>query len=107
MKLISYKIPGGEVSGVEGMPNQGWDSFQGLVTWGITVIMIGASLLCLFLLIMGGIQWISSGGDKSGIEGARNRIIYAIIGLVIIFSSFLIIRIVGDFFGLNLLFPTS
>ncbi len=103
MKLISYKIPGGEVTGVEGMPDKGWDSFQGLVTWGMTVIMIGASLLCLFLLIMGGIQWITSGGDKSGIEGARKRIIYALIGLVIIFSSYFIINFVGDFFNLNLL----
>jgi len=101
--LISYKIPGSEVTGIEGMPDQGYDSFQSLVTWGITMIMIGASLTCLVLLIMGGIQWITSGGDKAGIEGARNRIIYALIGLVIIFSSFLIVNVIADFFGVKLL----
>ena len=103
-ELIALKIPGYEdLEGVEGMPDKGFTSLREVITWGMTVIMIGASVVCLALLIMGGIQWITSGGDKSGIESARNRIIYALIGLVIIFSSFLIIRTVGNFFGVELL----
>lgn len=106
--LITLNIPGDtDLEGIEGMPDKGFTSLRELITWGMTMLMIGASLLCLMLLILGGIQWITSGGDKAGIEAARNRIIYAIIGLIIIFSSFLIIRTVSGLFGIELLrFPS-
>jgi hypothetical protein len=107
MERLSFKIPGyDELEGTNGMPDSSYSTFENFIRWGITVTMIVASLVCLALLIMGGIQWITSSGDKGGLEGARNRIIYALIGLVIIFSSFLIIQVVGNFFGLALLnFP--
>ena len=37
------------------------------------------------------------------IEAARKRIIYAIVGLVVAFSSFFIINLIGNFFGVKIL----
>lgn len=45
-------------------------------------------------LIYGGIKWVMSGGDKAAVEAARNHIVAAIVGLVIIVGAFLIINIV-------------
>lgn len=45
-------------------------------------------------LIYGGIKWVMSGGDKAGVEAARNHIVAAIVGLVIIAGAFLIINVV-------------
>lgn len=45
-------------------------------------------------LIYGGIKWVMSGGDKAGVEAARNHIVAAIVGLVIIVGAFLIINVV-------------
>lgn len=105
MEKIALNLPGGyKIEGVEGMPTQeGVPFVNDLIQWGVTMLLIGGSLLCLILLVMGGIQWITSGGDKNGIEAARKRIVYALIGLVIIFLSFMIMKFIGNLFGLNLL----
>ena len=68
----------------------------------VTILLIAAALIALFFLIFGGIRWITSGGDKSKVESARNTIIAAIIGLIIALLAFFIITIVLGFFGLSL-----
>ncbi len=67
----------------------------------INLLLITVSVLSLFFLIWGGIKWILSGGEKQGIEAARATITYAIIGLVISLSAFLIINVVGNLFGID------
>lgn len=56
-----------------------------------------------FQLFLGAWGWLSSGGDKHGLETARNRMIHAIIGLIIVVFSIAIIGIIGTVFGLNIL----
>jgi hypothetical protein len=57
-------------------------------------------LLALFYLIWGGLSWITSEGDKQRLAQARTRIVFAIIGLIIVFLAYLIVNIVlGFFFG--------
>lgn len=68
----------------------------------VTVVLIAAAVISLFFLIFGGIRWITSGGDKSKVESARNTIIAAIIGLIIALLAFFIITIVLGLFGLSL-----
>lgn len=70
------------------------------------LIIIGFSLgalLALFFLITGAIQWITSSGDKAGLESAQNKIKYAIIGLIILALIFLFINLIGNFLGIDLL----
>ncbi len=69
----------------------------------ISIILGIAVIIALFFLIYGGIKWILSGGDKGGVEAARNTIVAAIVGLVITFLAFLIINIIGGLFNINLL----
>ena len=45
---------------------------------------IAAALAAFFYLILGGFQWITSGGDKAGTEAAREKITAAFIGLAIV-----------------------
>lgn len=75
----------------------------------INAAFVFAAIIALGYLIWGGIKWITSGGEKSGVEGARNHIIAAIIGLVVIFLSYFIINIIlYIFLGMslnNLTFP--
>lgn len=69
---------------------------------GIVGIMIfGATLWMFFQLILGGISWMSSGGDKGKAEEARNRLTNAIIGLMIVFASWSIYVILLNFLGLS------
>jgi hypothetical protein len=69
------------------------------------LILIGfvvCSLAFFLLLIFGGIQWITAGGNKQSLEEARNKIINASIGLFILFALFTIVKLINSVFGINL-----
>lgn len=109
--LLALKIPGSngepeEIIAPKTIPSGGLQAGGGGATAiqnGITIFLITTAILALFFLIFGGLKWIMSGGDKSKIDSARKTILYAIIGLVLTFLSFIIINFVGQLFGLELL----
>jgi hypothetical protein len=106
LEKIALTSPGGYTfEPVAGMPGGGMGQLQRAIRWGVTALFIGATLLALAFLIMGGIQWIMSGGDKAAIESARKKIVWAVIGLIVTFGAYLVLNILGSFFGLNLLSP--
>lgn len=69
----------------------------------ITLFLIAGSIVFLFLLLLGGIQWMLSGGDKAAVESARGRITSALIGLLIMFSAWAIITLLEQFLGIKIL----
>jgi amino acid transporter len=69
----------------------------------IRVIFIIATLAVLVYLIYGGFKWVTSGGDKTKTEEARNTITAAIIGLAIIALSFVVVTLLSAFFDINIL----
>lgn len=68
----------------------------------MTALLIIAGLVFFFMLVIGGLRWITSGGDKSATEGARNQITAALIGLVIVFSAWAIAQLLANVFGINI-----
>lgn len=64
----------------------------------IVMIIIAAIAFALVFLIIGGFRWIMSQGEEESVKKARNTLIAAILGLVIIFLSFFIIALVVHFF---------
>jgi hypothetical protein len=73
----------------------------GIVGNILNIIFIIVVLIALIFLIYGGIKWITSGGDKAGVESARNMIVAALVGLVIAFLAYFILQIVFRLFGLD------
>lgn len=55
------------------------------------------------LLFMGALQYLTSGGDPKGIEGATAKIRTALIGLVIVISAIFFIQLIGGIFGIEVL----
>lgn len=76
-------------------------SVGGLLTGLLNMVMFIAALLVFAYLIWGGIQWITSGGDKGKTEEARNKITAAIIGLAVLAASYAIFLIVTSFLGVG------
>ena len=72
-----------------------------LISASVSVIMMVAALLAFVYLLLGGIQWITSGGDKAGMEAARNKITHAIVGLIIVGAAWAIMTLVSNFLGIN------
>lgn len=68
----------------------------------INAVFILAIIIAFVFLVIGGFKWVVSGGDKGAVEGARNTIIAAIVGLVILFLSYIILNLILGLFGLTL-----
>lgn len=77
-------------------------SVPSMVSGGIRLILVIAALLFFFMLVIGGIEWIISGGDKAGSENARKRITSALVGLAIVFSAWAIALLVKALFGIDI-----
>lgn len=77
-------------------------TFGVVLTFLINAAFVIAAVLALVFLIWGGINWITSGGDADGVKSARDRIIAAIIGLiVVILSYFLLNFVLSDILGVG------
>lgn len=90
-------------------PGQGTDFAQlgeltlpNIVSGLIRGALVVAAIVFFFILVIGGIRWIASGGDKAATEGARNQITAALIGLVIVFAAWAIVALINTFFGVNI-----
>ena len=76
-------------------------SIGSIVSFLVAFIIVVAFLAALFYIVLGAFQWITSGGDKAKVDSARNHIIAAILGLIIIALSFVIINVVISALGLG------
>jgi hypothetical protein len=72
------------------------------VSKSISAIILVAGLATLMYLILGGITWITAGGDKGKIEEARSRITNGIIGLAVVASAWAVYLLLDYFFGIGI-----
>ncbi len=77
--------------------------FGALVSRFFGVALSAASLLLLFYLVWGAIDWMTSGGDKGKVEKARNKITQAVIGLLVLLASVALITLLQGFFNFEVL----
>ena len=64
-------------------------------------ILVGALILLVYL-ILGAINWITSGGDKGKVESARNKITQALIGFVILVFVYTLYTFILNVLGVDL-----
>ena len=62
-------------------------------------LTIVAGVFSLFVIVIGGLHYISSSGDSGKMESAQKMITYAIIGLVLSVAAFWIARILITVLG--------
>lgn len=89
--------------------NRGTVNIGNIIGALIGFMVIVAFVLAIFYLINGAFAWITSGGDKSKLQAARDKIVHALLGLIVVFAIWGIMNIVGPFLGIdfpNLPFPT-
>lgn len=58
----------------------------------LTVVLSLVGLLAVIMLIIGGVRYTLSGGSKDAVESAKNQILYAVIGIVIAFLAYAIVK---------------
>lgn len=62
----------------------------------IGVISLIAGGLAALFIIIGGIHYITSSGNPERLDKAKHTLLYASIGLVIVFGAFVFVSIVSD-----------
>ena len=60
-----------------------------------------AGFILLAYLVIAGYQWMTSQGDPKGLEQARNNILYALIGFIVLFSAYWVVKIVATVLGIQ------
>jgi len=77
-------------------------SASDLVKFGLGAAFVFAIFLTLFFLIFGGIDLITAGGEKQKIQNGRQKLIFAVIGLIVVLTSVLLVKVIGGIFGVQL-----
>lgn len=80
-------------------PNGALGKVMGTV---LPLLFIAAAVLSLFMLLWGGIQYITAGGSEENTQKARAKITYAIIGLVVSMSSLVVFKILSSVLNFKL-----
>ncbi len=73
-----------------------------IITAAVGLLLIIAAILAFLYLVLGGIQWITSGGDKAAMEAARNKITHAVVGLIVVGAAYAIILLAQGFLGVTI-----
>jgi hypothetical protein len=72
-----------------------------LISSFIGAFLIFSFVVAFMYLMLGGFNWITSGGDKAKLQAARDEITNAIVGLVIVGAAWALMTVVGNFIGIN------
>ncbi len=67
----------------------------------IDALLLFAGAVAVLFLIIGGFRYVVSTGNPDQVDAARKTILYAILGLVIIFIAFVLTRLIQDYLGVR------
>jgi len=70
-------------------------------TLSISLTLIG--ITGFIMLVIGSLRWMVSGGNSQNVDKAKKTITFAIVGLILAVSSYLIINLIAQFTGVNII----
>jgi hypothetical protein len=68
--------------------------FNNLLAKIINIISVIVGVVAVIMIIIGGFRYITSGGSPEKVSGAKNTILYGIIGLIIVALAQVVVRFV-------------
>ena len=74
--------------------NSSPDKLNTLIKNNINIFSVLVGIVAVIMIIIGGFRYITSGGDSGNVTGAKNTILYAIVGLVIVALAQFIVKFV-------------
>lgn len=102
-QIGNQAVPGLDVSGGNS-GTVGAEILEKYIALGIQTAIVVGALAVLIYFFLGAIRWITAGGDKGSLEKARQQMVQAAVGLLILVSLIAIINFIGPIlFGFNIL----
>lgn len=75
-------------------PNTSGTGFTNLLKRIVNILSVIIGVIAVIMIIVGGFRYITSGGAAEKVTGAKNTILYALIGLIIVALAQIIVRFV-------------
>ncbi|MDO4773870.1 MAG: hypothetical protein Q4A37_01965 [Candidatus Saccharibacteria bacterium] len=106
---VTALVPAGDVyaqsgigSGVSGGLNatktggvpENIEGQDGLIAKIVNVLLFVIGIISVIMIIIGGIRYATSNGDANSVTGAKNTILYAVVGLVVAIFAYAIVNFV-------------
>lgn len=60
----------------------------------IDIFSVVVGVIAVIMIMVGGLKYITSSGDSNNVNGAKNTILYAVIGLVVVALAQIVVRFV-------------
>ena len=93
-----YQPTGGDIGGSTG-------PIETLISNTLVVLTAIAGVAFMLYFLIGGLSWVTAGGDKGKIDKAKAMMTNGAIGIIIIAVSYAVVWIVSAALGLNVLEP--
>jgi hypothetical protein len=84
----------GTTGGGSGCSGGSGPSLGGIIDATINILSIVVGIAAVIMIILGGFRYITSGGDSGKVAGAKDTIIYALVGIVVVAFAQAIVKFV-------------
>lgn len=74
------------------------DSIGSVIQIVVNALLFIVGIISVVMIIVGGLRYTTSGGDSGAVTGAKNTIVFAVVGLLVAFLAFAIVNWVLDLF---------
>lgn len=103
VKFDTITTPGGYQPGTDLAGST--SAFEKLISNVLVVLTVVAGIAFVLYFLLGGLNWVTSGGDKGKVDKAKGMMTNGAIGIIIIAVSYAIVWIVGAALGIDILEP--
>lgn len=100
---ISYLQSGSIINDCKYFPPACIANISDLTNLIVPLIFLVSTLVLLGVLIFAGFRIITAGHDQEALQTAKRTITFAIIGILFIFLSFFLVRLVSSLLGVDFL----
>ena len=88
------RIEGGGECTAPGGAGGATNRIEDIVKLIINIFSWIVGIIAVIMIIVGGLKYITSGGDSGNVGSAKNTILYAVVGLIVVALSQFIVRFV-------------
>ena len=90
-----------QVSCLFGSEKEGCTEGSGIFQIIVNVILFIIGAVAVIMIVVGGVRYTVSNGDSNAVQGAKNTIMYAIVGLVVAIIAYALVNFVVVNIGAN------
>lgn len=76
-------------------------NLEGVFSNIVSVALTGAGIAVLVMFIVGGYGFLMAGGEKEPTQKAQKTLTFAVAGLILVLSSWIILNLLGKFLGVD------